>query len=140
MDHEPHPPDLLGETTGVSTEYAILNAMSTEIALSRLRLLVGLNDLDNKRYTLGALPTGLRWGVRWDKDDHLLCLDGKPLLALLVGEVERAYFVEGDGAPKKFVTVYVRPIRTSDSADAKALLGSLATFQGTLNICAFYVY
>lgn len=86
--------------------------------------------MDNGRYTLGSLPKGLRWGANWDKDDHLLCLDGKPLMALLIGEVERAYLVDEDGGPKKFVSVYVRPIRPTDAADAKALLASFATFSG----------
>lgn len=51
-------------------------------------------------------------------------------MALLIGEVERAYLVDDDGNPKKFISLYVRPIRATDAADAKALLGRFATFTG----------
>lgn len=51
-------------------------------------------------------------------------------MALLISEVERAYLIDEDGGPKKFVSLYIRPIRLTDAADAKALLGRFATFSG----------
>lgn len=98
---------------------------------SRLQQLISLKDDANGRYTLGTEPKGLRWGSNWDKDDMVLFFEGTPLMMLLIGEVEQAFFVEEDGSPKKYVSLYVRPIRDGDAEKAKALLAGFSTFRGT---------
>ncbi|KAI0351709.1 hypothetical protein OH77DRAFT_847453 [Trametes cingulata] len=102
----------------------------TDALISRLRVLIDLEDTTNGRYTLPKLPAGLCWGTTPNKNDHLLCLGGKPLMVLLIGEVSQAYFVEKDGSPKKFVNVYIKAIRSSDYAAAERLLDSLTTYRG----------
>lgn len=99
-------------------------------SFSRLRTLIDMNDVEGRRYSLHHIPKGLRWGLNWDKDDNLLCLDGKPLMIVLLAEVDQAYWVNNDKSLKKSVALYLRPICDTDAETGKNLLASFATFKG----------
>ncbi|EIW54146.1 uncharacterized protein TRAVEDRAFT_23341 [Trametes versicolor FP-101664 SS1] len=104
----------------------------SQALITRLQNLLDLSDSENGRYTIGRLPHNLKWGQTYEQDDNLYCLDGKPLLLLLVGEIEQTFFKDRDGNLKKSVTVYIRPIRATDATNAASLLASLTTYRGPI--------
>lgn len=65
-----------------------MNVLTGE-PLSRLERLHLFREPQYNRYSIGYLPTDIKWGEdpsgRWSPYEHLICYEGKPLLVWMVG-------------------------------------------------------
>ncbi len=88
--------------------------------------MTNLYDTKSNRYGLTRIPKGATWGEAEEKLDDVLCADGRPVIALVIGEIDNASFFDEIGQPLKFVRVSVQPMYHADVVMAHKMIKQLA--------------
>lgn len=88
--------------------------------------MTNLYDAKSNRFGLTRIPKGATWGEEDEKLDDVLCADGRPVIALIIGEVDNASFFNEIGQPLKFVRISVQPMYHADVVMAHKMIKQLA--------------
>ncbi|KAH9855412.1 hypothetical protein C2E23DRAFT_866596 [Lenzites betulinus] len=95
--------------------------------LDRVQCLTTVIDPNSNRYGMTKIPTQATWGTEEDGIDNTLCRNGRPVIVLLIGEVENASFFNETGQPLKFVRIAVKPMYHADVVAAHKLITHLSS-------------
>jgi len=84
-----------------------------------------MNESQFQRFSIPNIPSNARWGT--GANQTYLCIDNKPIIVWIPGELVSTTFYDNEGYPAKSASILLRPVRATDAAHAKGLLQSLAS-------------